>query len=139
MVNGRRLDARQSTANARMVNGQRSDARWLTLGCLTTDGQTTTDDDRPMMTDTCRVHHEANADDLALRCAPTALVNQSSRTVSMELTTFLSGGWAPQVARYGLSAARHFFFLLSVPSSLTDDGRMLDARQMMVGCSTLDG
>src|SRR6266581_442240 len=81
MVNGRRSDGQwstlgPSTADARMVNGRRSDARWLTLGCSTTDGRTTTDDDRPTMTDARRVHHEANADDLALRCAPTvALVN----------------------------------------------------------------
>jgi len=76
MVNGRWLDARQSMADGWMLNGRCSDAQWLTLGCSTMDGWTMTNDDRPTMTDARRVHHEANTDDLALRCAPmVALVN----------------------------------------------------------------
>jgi len=69
-LDGQWSTLRYLTVDSRRSDARRSDGQWSMLGCSTTDGRTTTDDDRPTMTDARRVHHEANADDLALRCAP---------------------------------------------------------------------
>ena len=81
MLDGRHSDGQCSTLrwsmlNTWMVNARHSDGQCLMLGWSTTDGQMTTNDDRPMMMDTHRVHHEANTNDLALWCVlMVALVN----------------------------------------------------------------